>query len=77
VICSNVIKRNVVFFLQFKERGYTDPSFERRLATTTGQMLNQVVDPKLASSTLLNSLSATSPSVANRRRPVSRKKRVL
>ncbi|CAF0879002.1 unnamed protein product [Didymodactylos carnosus] len=26
----------------FKQRGYTDPSFDRRQATTTGHMLNQV-----------------------------------
>ncbi len=52
--------------LQFKQRGYTDPSFDRQLATTTGQMLNQTVD------TLPNNLSTTASSVPNRRHPVNK-----
>jgi len=42
------------------------------LATTTGQMLNQVVDTKFTSVSLPNNLSITAPSVSNRRFPVNK-----
>ncbi|CAF2578930.1 unnamed protein product [Rotaria sp. Silwood2] len=53
----------------FKQRGYTDSSFDRRLATTTGEMLNQTTDLKQEYVTLSNSLSSTTSPVINRRHP--------
>ncbi|CAF1128490.1 unnamed protein product [Rotaria sordida] len=53
----------------FKQRGYTDSSFDRQLATTTGEMLNQIVDSKQPSVTSSNNLLSTTSSVNNRRHP--------
>jgi hypothetical protein len=56
----------------FKQRGYADPSLDRRTATTTGQMLYQIVDPKPAPVILPDNLPPTPPPpaviAANRRR---------
>ncbi len=64
-----LVQKNEFIFLQFKQRGYTESSFDRRLVTTTGQMLNQVVDTK---ATLPNNISTTVSSISNRRHPVNK-----
>lgn len=56
-------------FQQFKQRGYTDPSFDRRAATTTGQMQHQVVDSPI-------DVFATASSTSNRQLPVNEKRTI-
>ena len=60
--------------LQFKQRGYTDSALDRRTATTTGQMLYQIVDPRPAQIDFTDNLPPTPPApsvvAANRRREV-------
>lgn len=56
----------------FKQRGYADPALDRRTATTTGQMLYQIVNPRPAPIVLTENPPPTPPSpsvlAANRRR---------
>ncbi|CAF1619741.1 unnamed protein product [Adineta ricciae] len=57
---------------KFKQRGYTDSALDRRTATTTGQMLYQIIDPRPAQIDFTDNLPPTPPApsvvAANRRR---------
>ncbi|CAF2504155.1 unnamed protein product [Rotaria sp. Silwood2] len=46
---------------KFKQRGYTDPELDRRTATTTGQMLYQIIDPRPTPVVLSDNVPPTPP----------------
>ncbi|CAF3893386.1 unnamed protein product [Rotaria magnacalcarata] len=46
---------------KFKQRGYSDPDLDRRTATTTGQMLYQIINPKPTPVVLPDNLPPTPP----------------